>query len=69
MIIMIIVIIIIDHTNKWYVHNQISVLEIETHKILRDFDIQIDHLIFARQPDLIIIKKKNLQNSGLAVSA
>ena len=47
-----------DHANKWYMHNPASVLEKETHKLLWDFDIQIDHLISARQPDLIIINKK-----------
>ena len=47
-----------DYTNKWYMHNPESVLENETHKLLRDFDIQMNHLISARQPDLIIIKKK-----------
>ena len=34
------------------------------HKLLRDFEIQTDHLILARQPDLVIINKKNLLNSG-----
>ena len=29
-----------------------------THKLLWDFDIQTDHLISARKPDLIIINKK-----------
>ena len=56
-----------DHMNKWYMHNQPSVLENDTHKLLWDFDLQIDHLISARRPDLIIInkKKENLQNCGL----
>ena len=35
-----------------------SVLENETHKLLRDFEIQIDHKISVRRPDLIIINKK-----------
>ena len=35
-----------------------SVLEYETHKLLWDFDIQTDHLTSARQPDFIIINKK-----------
>ena len=36
------------------------------HKLLWDFNIKTDHLIPARRPDLIIIKKKrNLQNSRL----
>ena len=47
-----------DHTNKWYIHKPASVLENDTHKLLWDFDIQTDHLIMARRPDLIIIKKK-----------
>ena len=56
-----------DHTNKWYMHNPTAALENETHKLLWDFDIQTDHLISARRPDLIIIneKKKHLQNRGL----
>ena len=44
------------------------VLENATHKLLWDFNIQTDHLIPARRPDLIIInkkKKENLQNSRL----
>ena len=44
-----------DHTNKWYIHNQESILENKTHKILWDFEIQTDHLISARQLDLVII--------------
>ena len=48
-----------DHMNKWYVHNPASVLENDTHKLLWDFDIQMDHLISAWIPDLIIINNKN----------
>ncbi len=47
-----------DHANKWYMHNPESVLENETHKLLWDFEIQMDHLISARRPNLIIINKK-----------
>ena len=39
-------------------HNPESVLENEMHKILWDFEIQKDHLILARQPDLVIVHKK-----------
>ena len=39
-------------------HNQAPVLEIDTHTLPWDFDIQTDHLISARRPDLIIINKK-----------
>ena len=34
------------------------VLENDSHKLLWDFDIQTDHLIPARRPDLIIINNK-----------
>ena len=47
-----------DHTNKWYMHNPAPALENATHKILRDFNIQTDHLIPARRPDIIIINNK-----------
>ena len=51
-----------DHTNKWYMHSPASVLENDTHKLLWDFDIQTDHLISARRPDLIIINNNNNNN-------
>ena len=47
-----------NNTNKWYIHNPVPVLENDTHKLLRDFGIQTDHLILARRPDIIIIIKK-----------
>ena len=39
-------------------HNPAPVLENATHKLLWDFNIQTDHLIPARRPDLIIINKQ-----------
>ena len=39
-------------------HNPAPVVENATHKLLWDFNIQTDHLIPARRPDLIIINKK-----------
>ena len=47
-----------DHTNKWYMHNPLPVLENDTHKLLWDFEIQTDHLISARRLDRLIISKK-----------
>ena len=38
--------------------NSESVLENETYKILLDFKIQMDQLISARRPDLVLIGKK-----------
>ena len=50
--------------------------ENETHKIVWDFEIQTDHLISARRPDLMIVKnkknkkqKKNCQIVDFAVPA
>ena len=39
-------------------HNPAPVLENNTHKLRCVFDIQTDHLISVRRPDLIIITKK-----------
>ena len=39
-------------------HNPATVLENDTHKLQRDFNIQTDHLISARRLDLIIFNKK-----------
>ena len=47
-----------DLTNKWYMHNPAPVLENDSHNLLWDFNIQTDHLIPARRPDLIIINKR-----------
>ena len=56
-------------------HNPAAVLENDSYKLLLDFDIQTDHLISARWPDLIVNKKKkkkkkkeNLQNCQLCCS-
>ena len=47
-------------------HNPEFVVENETHKILRDFEIQTDNVILARRPHFVIVnKKENLPNSGL----
>ena len=51
---------------KWYIHNQVSVLENETHKTVWDFGIQTDHLISARQQVLVMVnnKKKKRKKKG-----
>ena len=52
-------------------HTPESIQENEKLKLFWDFQIQTDHLISARRPNLIIIhkkekkKKKNLQKGGL----
>ena len=52
-------------------HNPAPVLENDSHKLLWDFNIQTDHLIPARRPDLIIInqKKKIWKSVDFAVPA
>ena len=49
-----------DHPNKWYMHNPESILENETHKLLWDFEIRMDHLISARRPDPERVNKKRV---------
>ena len=39
-------------------HNPAPILENDTHKLLWDFNMQTDHLIPARRPDLITTTKK-----------
>ena len=56
-----------DHADKWYIHNPAPVIENDTHKNLWDFDIQTDHLISARRPDLIIINKKKKKKKNCKV--
>ena len=40
-------------------HNPAFVLENDTHKLLWNFDMETDYLIFVRRPDLIIINNNN----------
>ena len=42
-------------------HNPALVQENATHKLRWDFNIKTDHLIPARRPDLIINKKRELE--------
>ena len=50
-----------DHTIKWYMYNPESFLLNKTDKLIRDFEIQTDHVILVKWPDLVIINKtKNL---------
>ena len=39
-------------------HNPAAILVNDLHKLLWNFDIQMDRLISARRPDLIIINKR-----------
>ena len=50
-------------------HNPEFSLENEKQKCLWDFDIQTDHQISVRRPDLIIIKKRTSRIVDFAVQA
>ena len=43
----------LDHSAKWYIDNPESVQENEGNEIMKDFEIQTDHLIQACAPDLV----------------
>ena len=42
--------------NKWLMYKPEFILENKIHKILCNFEIQSDHLIPARRPDLILTR-------------
>ena len=46
-------------------HNPPAFLENDTYKLVWDSEIEMDHLISARRPDLIIINKKKRELAGL----
>ena len=48
----------LEHSEKWYGHASEGAVENEEIKVLWDINIQCDNLIEARQPDLIVIDKK-----------
>ena len=50
-------------------HNPAPFQENDTHKLLWDFNIQTDHLIPAKRPDLIIINNKKKRIVDFAVPA
>ena len=43
---------------KKFLQKPKSILENKTYKILKDFEIQTDHLIPTRRPDQVIISKQ-----------
>ena len=48
----------VDHMNKWYMHNQESALENETHKLRWNLEIKTDPLISTRVNNSQKKKKK-----------
>ena len=54
-----------SHTNEWYMPNPESTKENETRKISWDFEIQTNHLISAKQPDLEVVNKNKREPAEL----
>ena len=48
-----------DVNEKWYEHEPDAVSENNDFHILWDFEVQTDHVIEARRPDMIVTDKKN----------
>ena len=48
----------LEHTDKLYIHKPESVQENETHEILWDYEIEKNHSILTKRPNLISINKK-----------
>ena len=47
----------LEKPDQWYEHSPETVSENTTHKLLWDMNIQCDHTIEARRPDIVIIDK------------
>ena len=54
----IMVLLILRIAKNWYEHNAEKVTEHVKAKILWDFNIQTDHLIQARRPDIVVKDKE-----------
>ena len=50
----------LDKANKWFEHQSSSVLEMDRTKVLWDFNIQCDHIIEGRRPDIVIVEKEEV---------
>ena len=48
----------LERNEKWYGHCLEGVVEDDDVKLIRDINIQCDHVIKARRPDLILVDKK-----------
>ena len=55
----------IEVRDKWYEQDAVPVAENDRCKTLWDFNIQTDHVIQARRPDMIVINKK--RNMALVI--
>ena len=56
----------LEHSEKWYEHAPEGAVENEEIKVLWDINIQCDHLIDARRPNLIVMDKK--EQKGIIIN-
>jgi len=49
----------IKHSEQWYQHTAEPVIETDSVKILWDMNIQTDHVIEHRRPDIVVVDKHN----------
>ena len=59
---------LIQCEDRWYEHRAEKVTENEDVKLLWDFNIQTDHVISARRPDIVIVKKKDATATIIDIS-
>ena len=48
-----------DVKEKWYEHEPDAVRENNDFHILSDFEVQTDHVVEAKRPDMIVTEKQN----------
>ena len=49
----------LESKDKWYEHVPLGCVENDTIKLLWDINVQCDHVIEARRPDIILVDKEN----------
>ena len=49
----------LESKDKWYEHVPLGCMENDTIKLLWDINVQCDHVIEARRPDIILVDKEN----------
>ena len=57
----------LERSDKWYEHSPETVSENTNHKLLWVMNIQCDHKIEARRPDIVIINK--VEKSAIIIDA
>ena len=48
----------LDRADKWFEQQPSSVLETDRTKVLWNFNVQCDHIIEAKRPDIVVVEKE-----------